>query len=111
MEYRPEIKYSTVPKDQGSIGDALKATIEDSKAGGKANSIVKLLSVTLAAALQYVDVSNQASMLEVIMSEMAALREEVRGKPVRKGGDDPAKDVPLVDWENELIVLDDCLEL
>lgn len=77
-EYRKERVYHHVLEDQKSIGDALMATAEAHKKGDGVNSIVKLLSLTSPAALKELRGEESSPLMQVLMSEMGALRREFR---------------------------------
>ena len=77
-EYRKERVYHEVLEDQKAIAEALKATADAANAPDGLNSIVNLLSLTAPAALKEFRREESSPMMQVVMAEIGALRNEFR---------------------------------
>lgn len=77
-EYRKERVYHEVLEDQNNISAALSATAEATSKGEGLNSIVNLLSLTSPAALKDFRQDESNPLMQVLMAEIGALRQEVR---------------------------------
>ncbi len=77
-EYRKERVYHQVLEDQGKIAAALSATKESTNRGEGLNSMVNLLSLTSPAALKDFRQDESNPMMQVLMAEIGALRQEFR---------------------------------
>lgn len=77
-EYRKERVYHQVLEDQKSIADAITATKKATDEGSGLNSMVKLLSLTSSAQLKDFRQEESNPMMQVLMAEMGALRQEFR---------------------------------
>lgn len=77
-EYRKERVYHEVLEDQKAIAEALKATADAANAPDGLNSIVNLLSLTAPAALKEFRREEGSPMMQVVMAEIGALRNEFR---------------------------------
>jgi len=77
-EYRKERVYHEVLEDQESISEALKATAEATQKGDGLNSIVNLLSLTTPAAFKEFSLKETNPMMQVVMAEVSALRNDLR---------------------------------
>lgn len=77
--YRKERIYHEVLEDQELISNAIKETFASHSKGNDIQSIVKLLSLTEPANLaNKSDLSDNNTMQQLILAELASLREEVR---------------------------------
>ena len=77
-EYRKERVYHEVLEDQKAIAKALKATADAANASDGLNSIVNLLSLTAPAALKEFRGEESSPMMQIVMAEIGALRNEFR---------------------------------
>lgn len=77
-EYRKERVYHEVLEDQKAIAKALEATADAANAPDGLNSIVNLLSLTAPAALKEFHGEENGPMMQVVMAEIGALRNEFR---------------------------------
>ncbi len=77
-DYCRQLKYHQVPKDQEAIATSLRATREACKDGTGVNSIVNLLSLSSPAALKAAGADDTAKMLQLIRSEIGALRTDMQ---------------------------------
>jgi len=75
-EYRKERIYHQVIEDQKNIASSIEATKNAVGRGDGINSIVKLLSLTSVASIKEINKAESNPMLQMIMAEMDAMRQE-----------------------------------
>ncbi|MES2826320.1 MAG: hypothetical protein V4732_22185 [Pseudomonadota bacterium] len=77
-EYRKELGYRDVLKDQASISEAIRSTQSATDKGEGINSIIRILSLSRPATLKETQEGDASGLLHLIRAEMSEMRSDFR---------------------------------